>query len=231
MPEGKWNFDGDVTDSFENMLERSIPQYREMRWLVYQLGVKYAQRDTTIADIGCSRGEAMAALVDSLNRSNRFIGLEISEPMLKAARDRFLHQIKDGYVEIRKYDLRAGLPKDISASVILSILTVQFVPIEYRLGLMKSVHGALLDGGALLLVEKVLGNTSGIDASMVDCYYDMKRRNGYTEDQIQRKRLSLEGVLVPVTAKWNEDLLIKSGFREVDCFWRWMNFAAWLALK
>ena len=67
--------------------------------------------------------------------------------------------------------------------------------------------------------------------SMVDAYLDGKRAAGYTEDQIQRKKLSLEGVLVPVTARWNEELLRMAGFRSVDCFWRWMNFAAWIAVK
>jgi len=31
MPEGKWEFDESVTAVFENMLERSIPQYELMR--------------------------------------------------------------------------------------------------------------------------------------------------------------------------------------------------------
>ena len=59
----------------------------------------------------------------------------------------------------------------------------------------------------------------------------MKRENGYTEEEIQRKRLSLEGALVPLTARMNEDMLRGAGFHEVDCFWRWMNFAGWIAVK
>ena len=88
-----------------------------------------------------------------------------------------------------------------------------------------------LPGGALILVEKVLGKSADLDRAMVDVYYAYKRRMGYTQEEIDRKRLSLEGVLVPVTAEWNEDLLRTAGFRRVDCVWRWSNFAAWLALK
>jgi tRNA (cmo5U34)-methyltransferase len=43
--------------------------------------------------------------------------------------------------------------------------------------------------------------------------------------------LALEGVLVPVTAAWNEQLLKGAGFSQVECFWRWMNFAGWVAVK
>ena len=55
--------------------------------------------------------------------------------------------------------------------------------------------------------------------------------NGYSAEEIERKRLSLEGVLVPVTARMNEDLLRSAGFDQVDCFWRWANFAGWLAIR
>ena len=88
-----------------------------------------------------------------------------------------------------------------------------------------------MDGGALIIVEKVLGETAKLDKTFVDLYYAMKARNGYSHDEIERKRLSLEGALVPVTSKFNEMLLHGAGFREVDCFWRWMNFAGWVAIR
>jgi len=53
----------------------------------------------------------------------------------------------------------------------------------------------------------------------------------YTYEDVSRKKESLEGVLVPVTARWNEQMLEEAGFRHVDCFWRWMKFAGWVAVK
>ena len=82
-----------------------------------------------------------------------------------------------------------------------------------------------------LRVAKTAGSPADIDAVMVDSYYELKAHNGYSQEQIERKRLSLEGVLVPVTAAWNEEMLRRTGFAEVDCFWRWMNFAGWIAVK
>lgn len=48
---------------------------------------------------------------------------------------------------------------------------------------------------------------------------------------LKDKRKSLEGVLVPITAKWNEELLESAGFSQIDCFWRCLNFAGWIAIK
>lgn len=230
MPAGKWEFDGEVAAVFDDMLERSIPQYPVMRQACFDLACRYARPKTDIVDLGCSRGEAMAALVDRFGAANRFVGIEVSPPMLAAARERFGGYIECGVVDIREHDLRRGYPP-VRASVTLCVLTLQFVPIEYRQRVVRDIYQSTVPGGALILVEKVLGATAELDAAMVDLYYTMKRANGYSEEQIQRKRLALEGALVPLTSRMNEELLAGAGFRECDRFWRWMNFAGWIAVK
>lgn len=230
MPEGQWKFDGEVTAVFDDMLARSIPQYEVMREAVFQAGRRFQQDNTDIVDLGCSRGEAVAPFINEFGAHNTYWLCEVSEPMLAAATKRFQGYVDASIVKLRSEDLREWFPPT-RASVILSVLTLMFVPIERRQRLIQDAYNHLVSGGAFVIVEKVLGSTAQMDQMMVDLYYDQKRRNGYTEDQIERKRLSLQGVLVPVTAAWNEELLRMAGFREVDCFWRWMNFAAWLAIK
>lgn len=230
MPEGKWAFDEEVTTAFDDMLQRSIPQYEIMRQACLDLACTYRKRNTYIVDMGCSRGEAISALIDKFGAHNRFLGLEISEPMLEAARQRFHGLIECGVVEIRQIDLREEYPA-VAASVVLCVLTLQFTPIEYRLRILQDVYDGLNPGGALILVEKVIGASAELDRVMVDAYYRLKAHNGYTQEQINRKRLSLEGVLVPVTAAWNIEMLKMVGFRQVDTFWRWFNFSGFIAVK
>jgi tRNA (cmo5U34)-methyltransferase len=230
LTEGKWHFDDGVTDVFNDMLERSIPQYEVMRETCFNLACQYVKPKTDIVDLGCSRGEAIAGLVRKFGAYNRFIGIEVSKPMIEACCKRFEGYIKSNVVEIREHDLRTGYPP-VLASVTLAVLTIQFTPIEYRLRILSDIYEHTISSGAFIFIEKVLGASASLDRLMVSQYYDMKRHNGYTDDQIERKRLSLEGVLVPVTAKWNEELLRMSGWKEIDCFWRWMNFAGWVAIK
>lgn len=236
IPEGKWEFDSEVTDAFDDMLERSIPEYETMRRAVFEVGTRYVRPKTSIVDLGCSRGEALYPFVRKFGAHNRYVGCEVSQPMLEAARQRFVGWEaattwdSRSLVDIREVDLRREYPGERS-SLTLSVLTLQFTPIEYRQQIVRRVHESLVEGGAFVLVEKVMGASAGIDDTFVDAYLNLKRENGYTEEQIQRKRLALEGVLVPVTARWNEELLRGAGFSEVDCFWRWMNFAGWVAVK
>lgn len=229
IPGDKWAFDDNVTEVFDDMLLRSIPQYEVMRTAVFNLACKYREHLGEIVDLGCSRGEAIAPLVDKYGATNRFIGVEVSEPMLQAARARFAG-FPPSIVSIQNVDLRHEYPH-VSACVTLAILTVQFTPIEYRLKILRNIYQHTKPGGAFIFVEKIIGASAEIDDCMVDLYLNLKRQNGYTEEQIQRKRLSLEGVLVPMTARWNEEMLHMAGFSQIDCFWRWMNFAGWVAVK
>ena len=230
MPESSWEFDGEVARVFDDMLARSIPQYEVMRRAVFDVGRRFQQDGTDIVDLGCSRGEAVAPFVEEFGAHNTFWLCEASEPMLAAARERFAGYESSGVVKVRQLDLRDEYPP-VRASVTLSVLTLMFTPIEVRQRILRAAYRHAVPGGALVMVEKVLGSSAEINELMVGLYYDMKRQTGYTDDQIERKRLSLQGVLVPVTAKWNEELLWMAGFRHVDCFWRWMNFAAWVAVR
>lgn len=226
MPNGKWEFNQEVTDCFDEMLERSIPQYELMRELVKRIGFKYIKVGTTIMDIGCSNGNAIEPFIRAYGDDCDFFLIDVSEPMLEKCRQKF------GLANILNHDITKGMPHTtFKSSLILSILTLQFTPIEYRQKIVQSIYDSLCDGGAFIIVEKVLGNTNELDSLFVDEYYRMKSENAYTQEQIQSKRKSLEGVLVPITARWNEDLLQSVGFRKVDCFWRCLNFAGWLAIK
>lgn len=230
IPDGRWTFDDAVTNVFDDMLRRSIPQYDAMRQTVFDVGCKFVKRDTDIVDLGCARGEALAPFVDRFGAQNRYLGVEVSEPMLAATRQRFSGLIGTGLMRVQDCDLRYTYPLA-KASLTLSIFTVQFVPIEYRPRLLADIFSSTAPGGAIILAEKIIGSTGANDQLFVDLYYQMKRRNGYSQEEIDRKRFSLEGVLVPVTAKWNEDLLHEAGFTRVENFWRWMNFGAWLGVK
>jgi tRNA (cmo5U34)-methyltransferase len=230
MPTGPWAFDEEVTDAFEDMLRRSIPQYEVMRRAVFEIGSGFVRDHTSVVDLGCSRGDALAPFVDRFGAYNRFVGVEVSEPMLAVARARFEGHARAGVVDIRALDLRTGYPP-VLASLTLAVLTLQFVPIEYRHRIVSDVYASTIPGGAFILVEKVLGLDHETNSLLVSHYERLKREHGYSQDEIERKRLSLEGVLVPLPPDVDESLLRRAGFAHVECFWRFLNFAGWVAIR
>src|SRR4051812_12871043 len=93
-PGAKWEFDAGVTQVFEDMLERSIPQYGVMRDLVTQLATTIAPqapttRSSVVVDLGSSRGAALAPIVDRLGAHAQYHAAEVSMPMLETLRARW----------------------------------------------------------------------------------------------------------------------------------------------
>ena len=241
-PKEKWEFDESVTECFENMLERSIPQYEIMREAVANLAYDMivnqdvAKEVHNILDIGCSDGLMLYTLIEKFKQymyadKGKFYGVDVSQPMLLKAKHRLLEDVITHKAKIDYCDLKTDFPEGVF-DVITSVLTIQFTPIEYRQHIIQNVYNSLSGkNGCFIMVEKVLGNTDRLNQLFVTNYYRKKAENGYSQSQIDRKRLSLEGVLVPVTNDWNIDLLKQAGFREVDVFWRWMNFVGYIAIK
>ena len=229
-PADRWEFDDEVARVFDDMLARSIPELGVLRGLVFDTGRRYVVPGTSVVDLGCSRGESLAPFLAAFGDAIRTVGIETSPAMLAACRARFAAEIAAGTTDVLNLDLAADYP-DVTASLTLAVLTLQFVPVAARPRVLRDVFRTTISGGALVFVEKLHGATPELDAQWTEQYEAMKRANGYTQEAIDRKRLSLEGVLVPLTERENTALLHDAGFATVEMFWRHLNFAAWLAVK
>ena len=78
----KWEFNEDVSQVFDEMLERSIPSYNRMRYLITRIVIEHIKKNnlthTNILDLGCSTGEQIFELNKHL-KMNEYIGLECSK--------------------------------------------------------------------------------------------------------------------------------------------------------
>ncbi len=230
LPDQRWSFDAAVAACYPDMLTRSIPHYAAMREIVTTLAARFVRPGTAIVDLGCSLGGAMRPLLDRFAGQVAFVGVDKSRPMLEEARTYLAPYLATGAVELREMDLTTAYPS-VTASVTLAILTLQFIPIELRQQLLREMYTHTAPGGALIVVEKILGGNADLDDLLVDAYYGMKSESGYSAEQIAAKRRALEGVLVPLTATANEELLRGAGFAAVECCWRSLNFAGWIATR
>lgn len=229
-PASDFDFGAQTAAVFDDMLERSIPQYRELQRMIAELAGEFAVDGSTIYDLGCSTGITLRTLVNAVDKQVRFVGVDNSEAMLEKARENFKAQgISKDYSFIAG-DLNEGVKLD-NASVVVLNLTLQFVRPLYRDLLIRSIYAGLRENGCLIVIEKVLGNDSMFNRMFIKYYYDMKKRNGYSELEIARKREALENVLIPYRVDENNELLRKNGFEHVDIFFKWYNFCGILAVK
>lgn len=228
MPNGAWTFDESVTACFDDMLERSIPQLDVARELVALFAKRHALRGTSIVDMGCSTGGMLQKLVDTLGEMNyHYVGVDNSSSMVQEAQKRMKPMSR---VHVMESDLCKEFP-EVWSSVVVSFLTMQFVPVEYRRKVIDQVYDSLTKEGCFLMVEKVTMSGSHLQHDMTSIYHTMKQQNGYSLESIQAKQKSLENTMVCLTADWNKEMLYDAGFREVETFWQWGPFIGFVAIK
>jgi len=150
--------------------------------------------------------------------------------MLEKCRRKFSDNHFSGDYELVCADLNNGISIE-NASVVLMVLSLQFIRPLYREKLLESILGGTNDNGCLIVVEKVLGEDSVFNRLFIKYYYEMKKRHGYSELEISKKRESLENVLIPYRLLENRELLLRQGFRYCDVFFKWYNFCGMVAVK
>ena len=225
-----FSFDEQVATVFDDMVARSVPFYAEIQRMVAELARDFAAPGTALYDLGCSSGTSLFNLHRVIDPQVRFVGVDNSQPMLEECRGKLTEGGVDRQLQLQCLDLNDGAPIE-NASVVLLILTLQFIRPLRRERLMQDIVSGLQPRGCLLLVEKVLGEHSLFNRLFIDHYYQLKRRNGYSELEIAQKREALENVLVPYKLLENRELLLSAGFSSVDVFFKWYNFCGLVAVK
>ncbi|MHA4738696.1 carboxy-S-adenosyl-L-methionine synthase CmoA [Dyadobacter sp. MSC1_007] len=225
-----FKFGTTVVNVFDDMVSRSVPFYNETQRMLAEIAADHVKEGSFVYDLGCSTGTTLIGLDQLIPSDIRFIGIDESQEML----DKCDLKLKEaGFV--RPYDLVTGdlhqkLPIS-NASVVILCLTLQFVRPLYRERLLKNIYDGLNPGGVLLLVEKVLTESSVFNRDFIKYYYNYKRRNHYSELEISQKREALENVLIPYKLSENMLLLKEAGFADCEIFFKWYNFSGMIAHK
>jgi tRNA (cmo5U34)-methyltransferase len=228
---GDFVFDEKVTGVFDEMLVRSVPFYGEVQRMIAELTRTFAQPGTAVYDLGCSTGTTMVNVLKALKDKNvKVVGVDNSPHMLAVARRRLEHQKLWKRASLYEADLNQPLSLG-RPSVVILVLTLQFLRPAQRELLIQNIFQSLRKGGALIIVEKVLGNDSLTTRLFIEKYYAFKARQGYSKLEISRKREALENVLIPYRLEENLMMLRRNGFPVTDTFFTWYNFAGILGVK
>jgi tRNA (cmo5U34)-methyltransferase len=227
-----FNFGEETAVVFDDMLSRSVPFYDEVQRMVGELTADFVSEGTSIYDLGCSTCTTFLTIEKYLppDLDVRYVGIDSSQEMLDIAHQKLHEGGVRRQVSLRCADLNQRVEIH-EASVVLMILTLQFVRPLYRDRIIRGIYDGLGENGCLILVEKVLGESSAFNRLFIKHYYELKKRNGYSELEIAQKREALENVLIPYRLEENRDLLKSQGFRNVDIFFKWYNFCGVLAMK
>ena len=227
----RFEFDERVALVFDDMIARSVPYYNETRSTSLGLAQKFIQSDSNIYDLGCSTATLLADLARLIDDpSVGLIGIDNSAPMIARAQKKLEAAGLADRVSLEIADLERDFVLE-NASVVFLHYALQFIHPLRRTALLQKIHDGMNRDGCVIVIEKVLGRNSTFDRLYVELYYAYKQRMGYSDEEIKHKREALENVLIPYRLDENVSLLEKSGFADVDVFFKWYNFAGLIAVK
>lgn len=229
VDKSSWEFNGDVVPVFDKHVRDHVPMYEEFHRLITDISGWFIDNETSVYDIGTSLGEVIKNLKNVYKHKNvKYFGVDASAEMVNEAKSRFLNE-PDVFIELT--DVTSNQFEITNASLVTSVLSMMFIKKRYRQDVVNKIHNGLNDGGAFVLVEKVVGNNANFDSIFVDLYHEFKLRNGLTEKQVIEKSRSIRGVLRPNTFDENIKMLNDAGFENIDTFFKWNNFAGIVAIK
>ena len=225
-----FKFNKEVVTVFDDMVVRSVPFYEEIHRMIGELTQDFAVKNTNVYDLGCSTGYTLLNLDKYLPKEVQFVGVDNSEEMLKSCEANLKAAGVERKVNYQNQDLNQDIQLT-NPSVVIFCLTLQFLRPLKREKIIRKIYSSLPENGAVILIEKILTEHSICNRLFIEHYYAFKKRNGYNEIEIAKKRESLENVLVPYKLSENEELLKSAGFRFTEVFFKWYNFAGLIAIK
>jgi len=225
--EKQFEFDEEVASVFDDMLERSVPFYKDVLSLVSTLVEKNTKENDTVCDLGCSTASTLLEIFSKTSKKLELIGIDSSSAMIKRAKRKVTAFGAD--VKLLEGDfIEDTIPL---SKVIIANYTLQFVRPRKREELVKKIYDSLEDEGIFIFNEKIIYEDKKLNKQMIDIYYDFKKQKGYSEYEIAKKREALENVLIPYSDEENIALAKSAGFKSVDIIFKWANFACFVAKK
>lgn len=226
----RFAFDQRVVDVFPDMIKRSVPGYATIINMIGNLAERYVQANSRCYDLGCSLGAATLAMRHRIQAADcKIIGVDNSAAMI--ARCQQVIAADSGEVPVELIEAKIQDVQLQNASMAVLNFTLQFIPVDERLEMLRTICNGLNTGGVLIISEKVAFDDALHQQLMTELHHNFKRANGYSDLEIAQKRAAIEDYLIPETLNAHRQRLRQAGFSSVDVWFQCFNFASLIAIK
>lgn len=227
-----WSFNKNVSDNFDLHVKQSIPFYYEIINAIAGLSEFFMKENSVIYDLGCSTGNIISSL-SKLNLSNyiEIYGVDREEHMLKIAETKLkkLKVKKNIKISFIKEDvLKLSLKQN---NLTICSLLFPFLKKKDQIILLKKVYKSLEPGGAIIILDKIKSNNVDFENMFGQLYVDFKKNKKIKNKDIIKKTKSLRSIHTLKTYKETLNMLKNVGFKDVENFFKFINFSGFIGIK
>lgn len=220
----QFEFDSSVATVFDDMIARSVPYYEISQNLSVEILSKLLKENAIVCDLGCSTASTLLKLYD-LRKDLILYGYDNAPKMLEIARNK--STAYGAKIFFKECDLLEC--EFIKSDVFILNYTLQFIRPIKRSQFIRKIYESLNTSGLLLFSEKLVFEDKKFSKNMIEIYESYKKKQGYSKFEISQKREALENVLIPYTQEENYEMVKSAGFKNIECIFKWANFAVFLA--
>lgn len=167
-----------------------------------------------VLDLGTGDGRLLAML-QADRPDMRGVGVDCSEVMLTAARERFAG---DGRIELVEHDLVDPLPAALGRfDAVVSSMAIHHLEDDRKRSLYAEIFEVLEPGGVFANFEHVASPTRRLHAAFFEAIGES------VEDEDPSDRL----LDVETQLRWLREI----GFDDVDCYWKWLEMALLIGVR
>ncbi|XGQ70720.1 carboxy-S-adenosyl-L-methionine synthase CmoA [Campylobacter hepaticus] len=222
----QFEFDKNVASVFDDMINRSVPFYKENLELCGRLLAKILPLQASVYDLGCSSANFLIFLAN-LRKDLKLFGVDNSACMLEIARSKiqaYGFDVKFFEADLCEFDFY-------KCDAFIANYTMQFIRPPKRQEMINKIYENLNTQGVFIMSEKILYEDAFLSKNMIELYAHYKEKQGYSKFEIASKREALENILIPYTQKENITMLQIAGFKKIESIFKWANFETFLAFK
>jgi tRNA (cmo5U34)-methyltransferase len=169
------------------------------------------EKAKVILDLGTGAGRLLGRVKDSRPEAH-FVGLDFSQTMLGEVRQRFQ---RDPNVTVVEHNFEHPLPSIGSFDAVISSFAIHHLVHSRKRSLYREIYDILNPGGVFYNLELVSSPTEKLHA-------DFLKATQRDQEDADNKLLDLQTQLA-----W----LLEIGFVDVDCHWKWREFALFGGVK
>ena len=219
--------------TFLEGIRKSIPLANEQIEIIQRIILKWKPEVKTFLDLGCGDG-VLGQAVLTVNRNAKGVFLDISDKMLKTAREKCQNnRVRFVKADFEKPDWVRSITRFGSFDLVVSGFSIHHQTDKRKKEVYKEVYDILAPGGIFLNLEHVSSPSKDIE-SLFDEYftdslyaYHSKSNRRMTKEKIEKEYYNradkVANILLSVESQcnWLRDI----GFRDVDCFFKVFELA------
>lgn len=213
-------FSFDTIEEFDKHINDSIYGYDLLHNLIVNISEFFIMQSSElpVVDLGCTSGKLLAKLKSQYSFL-RCIGY-----------DKTNHNfLKNADIELIKTDITHDFEMP-ESQIVYSIFTMQFIEMNKRQNLIEKVCKSINQNGAFIICEKEYANTAKMQEVYTFSNYSNKQKS-FNASEILQKEKDIRTIMHPLTSDENKAMLKDAGFKNVDTFFKSLNFTGYICTK